>query len=659
MKNSLSLTFLIFLFLFSSSVFAQTDSTDVFDMSLEDLLNMEVSVASKTALTTRESPGIVTVITEEEIRNSGARDLIDVLRLVPGINFGADVQGTVGIIMRGNWANEGKVLFLMDGQELNEILYATLTMGNRFDVTQIKRIEIIRGPGSSIYGGNAELGVVNIITKNGEDLQGVQAGVTYGQLSNTYGRINSSLAAGKKFSDDLMVNVSGFYGIGQRSGEDFVDQFGTAQSMKGNSDLNSASLNVGAKYKGLSGRFIYNQYNTTTVHWYDAALPKAQSHNFGNIYGELKYDFKISNKFSLTPKLNLVSQKPWNVVPSDSNITAFNVTGNKYTGGLHANYDPIEKLNLTFGAEGFYEEANNLNSEASPFFYNGTDQLAFQNFASYLQALVKHKIANLTVGGRFNYHSQYGSAFVPRVGLTKMIGKAHFKALYSLAYRAPALSLIATNQEINPEFTQVFEIEAGYQLTKKSIMTVNLYDMQIKDAIVYFVDTLGTEQYVNFDRSGTRGFEVDYRYRDSWGFINVNYTFATAAGNNKVTVYEVPETANQMIGAAMHSGNLLASFNITKSLSFAPSVSYLGKRYGAVNADVDGNPVVSEIDPTLLLNVFLNYKNLGIEGLDLGVGVYDLLNQNFQFINGYISNLSPLPSAGREFTTRISYTFKK
>src|SRR3974377_480053 len=64
------------------------DSASFFEMSLEDLMKVQVTVASKKALTTRESPGIVTLITEEEIRNSGAQDLIDILQMVPGFNFG-------------------------------------------------------------------------------------------------------------------------------------------------------------------------------------------------------------------------------------------------------------------------------------------------------------------------------------------------------------------------------------------------------------------------------------------------------------------------------------------------------------------------------------------------------------------------------------------
>jgi outer membrane receptor for ferrienterochelin and colicin len=142
------------------------------ESELQKSLNQKVSVATLN-LSSRESPGIVTVINREEITNSGARDLTDVLRLVPGFDIMQDLQFVLGMSLRGSWANEGKILVLMDGVPFNELLYQSVAIGNRFPVDAIERIEIIRGPGSAIYGGSAEYGVINIITKNADNLNGV------------------------------------------------------------------------------------------------------------------------------------------------------------------------------------------------------------------------------------------------------------------------------------------------------------------------------------------------------------------------------------------------------------------------------------------------------------------------------------------------------
>jgi outer membrane receptor for ferrienterochelin and colicin len=134
-------------------------------LSLQYLMNIKLTVASAKELTPRESPGIVSYITAEDIRKVGARDLMDVLKFVPGFEFGTDVEGVVGLGIRGNWAHEGKVVLLIDGIEMNETLYSTLQFGNHYPIENVERIEIIRGPGSAMYGGFAAYAVINIISR--------------------------------------------------------------------------------------------------------------------------------------------------------------------------------------------------------------------------------------------------------------------------------------------------------------------------------------------------------------------------------------------------------------------------------------------------------------------------------------------------------------
>jgi outer membrane cobalamin receptor len=313
------------IFCFSLAVLplsAQTDSTktdtlNYYDMSIEQLLNIKahgvpseleklinslISVASKKPLNVRESPSIVSLVTEEEIKASGARDLIDVLRLVPGIDFGVDVEGVVGLGVRGNWAHEGKVLLLIDGQEMNEILFATTQFGNHFPIDQIKKIEIIRGPGSAIYGGFAEYGVINIITRQGEDINGVSVSGVYGQGEKDFIRRNVNLSIGKKVKD-FEFSLAGFAGEGNRSDQNYTDIYDSTFNMgKGNSKLNPAFVNLGMKYKGLSFRAIGDFFNTTVRDAYDKIKPVPYNESFNSMFGELKYVWKINDKFTLTPE---------------------------------------------------------------------------------------------------------------------------------------------------------------------------------------------------------------------------------------------------------------------------------------------------------------------------------------------------------------------
>lgn len=197
MRIKSTLLFLGLILLGYLSVFSQ-NTNDLIDMDLEDILDMNISVFSVKGLTQRETPGVVTLITQEEILQSGARDLTDILRLVPGFELGVDIQNAVSLGIRGIWAQEGKVLLMVDDMEMNEILYSCLALGDHFPVDQIHQIEIIRGPGTSFYGSNAELAVIHIITKNAIEINGLESSVRYGRSANHANRQSTSINYGKK-----------------------------------------------------------------------------------------------------------------------------------------------------------------------------------------------------------------------------------------------------------------------------------------------------------------------------------------------------------------------------------------------------------------------------------------------------------------------------
>ncbi len=114
-----------------------------------------------------------------EIERSGARDLIDILNLVPGFRSVSEVHETISLGTRGVYGAEGKIQINIDGIEVNENLFGYILLGNHHPAEMIEQIEIIRGPGSAIYGGTAELGVIKIITRGaGRDLNFARTNVS-------------------------------------------------------------------------------------------------------------------------------------------------------------------------------------------------------------------------------------------------------------------------------------------------------------------------------------------------------------------------------------------------------------------------------------------------------------------------------------------------
>lgn len=665
--NRLVLPFLVGLIFIAGAIKAQEE--EMTELSLEDLLDMSVSVASKVDMTQQESPAIITLVTEQEIKKSGARDLIDVLRLVPGIEFGMDVQGAVGLSMRGNWGHEGKVLLMIDGQEFNELSYSTVLYGNHFPVDNIKRIEIIRGPGSSIYGGYAELGVLNIITKTGEEINGLETIVNYGHTGES-SRSNIGIITGTK-KNDFEFALSGFYSDGNRADREYRDVYGDSYLMKDNSDLTSMMINSQIGYKGLDVRFIYDDYKTKSRDFYDENLSKPYSVDFSTLAGEIKYEWITNSRMIITPKVRFINTNSWrsleDAAPADEDLyEKWDAMVTRIAPGISFTQNVTEKINLVGGVEYTHDISKIKLDGVDDVYYNGSKKLEFFNAGAYAQSVLKSDLANLTIGLRGDYHSEYGSAFAPRVGVTKVLGKFHTKLLFSMAYRTPGVENISNNAwlnpnllpDITPERTNVIEFEGGYKLSENMLLTLNLYNIKIKDVIVYYLAEDGSEGYKNGEVTGTKGLDVEYKWKQNWGYVNANYSFYSTKGINKVADFEVPTNNSALLGTPQHKFNLNSSINIYKGLSVNPSLTLMGKRYAYTTYDENIDDVVlTEMDGLALFNIFLNYNDLFMKGLNFGVGVYNLLNAEYDFIQPYNGWHAPYPSKGLEMMAKLSYKF--
>jgi iron complex outermembrane receptor protein len=138
----------------------------LFDMSLEELMDVEIYSASKYSQKASEAPSSVTVITAEEIKLYGFRNITDILKMVPGFYDTYDRNysylGVRGFGRPGDY--NSRILVLIDGHRLNDNIGDTVLAGNEFplDIDLIDRVEVVRGPGSALYGSNALFAVVSV-----------------------------------------------------------------------------------------------------------------------------------------------------------------------------------------------------------------------------------------------------------------------------------------------------------------------------------------------------------------------------------------------------------------------------------------------------------------------------------------------------------------
>src|SRR6266567_4753555 len=176
-------------------------------ISLEDLGNIEVTTTSKEPVKASETPAAIYVITQEDIRRSGATSIPEVLRLAPGIEVARIDSNTWSVGVRGfGSAVSRSVLVLIDGRSVYTPLFAGVWWQVQDTLLEdIERIEVIRGPGGTIWGANAVNGVINIITKRAQETQGGLLVAGGGSEEQGFGGVRY----GGKLGEDFFYRVYG------------------------------------------------------------------------------------------------------------------------------------------------------------------------------------------------------------------------------------------------------------------------------------------------------------------------------------------------------------------------------------------------------------------------------------------------------------------
>jgi outer membrane cobalamin receptor len=361
----------------------------------------------------------------------------------------------IGIGVRGNWAFEGKVLITLDGQMLNETSYGSYSFAQRVIKDNIEKIEIIRGPGSVIYGGVAGLAVINIITRPANKSEGISVSNQLG-FANGLSRSNTQVTIGKSFLNGFSFNINGCLSEGNLSNRILHSSIGDPVYYKDSSEVRSYFFNVGLQYKNLDVKYYFEDYKSEIIDGKGRTV-------FGGHFLNAQYNLPIASKLTLIPKLLLGQNNPWSLENVPDNT--YNTTNFRYTGGLQLIYEPVDYFTYVSGIEAYYDDSRISESFADELFYNGRSRIGFTNIAFYNQAMLRTRIANFNLGLRIDNHSSFGTAFAPRLGITKTINKWHFKFLYSNAFKAPTIQNINANPDLQPENIYSAEVEAGYQLT--------------------------------------------------------------------------------------------------------------------------------------------------------------------------------------------------
>jgi hypothetical protein len=225
-----------------------------------------------------------------------------------------------------------------------------------------------------------------------------------------------------KKSEKLSWDFSAFSGKSIVSDGTYQDlfQYESPSDLAKSTRADPTNINLGVRYHNFSLRGMFDEFKTGD--------PVADV-LFRNYFVDASYKLSLSDKLVVTPRVQYVDQTPWNLFFDDPAEDDIELKGTRLLGQVDAKWIPGRKFNLDFGALYFKDKSTDLSINE--------EMLTLHNFAFYSQALFKHRLANATLGFRFEKNNRYKGAFVPRLALTKKIENLHFKMLYSNSFRSP------------------------------------------------------------------------------------------------------------------------------------------------------------------------------------------------------------------------------
>ncbi len=674
--------------LFSEEVSGSADSLKQSDSIREELRWIKaegmVSITTKHETPISKAPGIVTVITASQIKQMGFRTLVDVLRIVPGFDILTDRTGEREIGVRGvSHFNTNKIKLLIDGHTMNWPFVSTFTNHyNDLVVENAKRIEIIRGPGSALYGRNAFLAVINVITKDTDDIDGFQWTASGGSFDTQ----NYNMLFGKEYGD---LKISGFFdyfdtdGHGETVERDilFPAPFSMSPGRTQN-EKEKTDLNLKLSYKNLEFKAKYMKKRKETYIGLIDALTNDSEENNTHIFSELVYKLSLTDRLEIIPKLyyDQFNYSPlFEVRPNGFRAGPF-----VYPGGMElkarnkmriigfenqVNYEVFEGNRLTLG--GLYEWTHlhdlnydlNFHPIASVPLPSSTDftdtfpymrkRLTRQVWAIYLQDEWNiTKDIDLTVGVRYDNYTRFGGTTNPRLGLTwRFMEDVHLKLLLATAFRAPSYVEMFTannpsrlgNSDLDPEKINTFEFNLGYNFTKDIRANITYFYNRLRDNIVLGPKTPGEpQQHINSGGSRIHGVEAEI-WADFGGdnYAYANYTYQDA---------EDTRDRNRLPFAPEHKANFGLNMGITKYIN-ANLHAFVSGRRPRESGDSRGSiPSYALVDFTLIGKNFMD--NFEIRG-----SVQNLLDKDYDDPAPVNTVPSDFPQQGRFFFVELRYEF--
>ncbi|WP_462181697.1 TonB-dependent receptor plug domain-containing protein [Pseudoalteromonas gelatinilytica] len=636
-----------------------TDEQDLFSLSFEDLLDVQVDIASKTSETLSSVPSTMSVFSRKQIQALGVDNAYEVMNFVPGMQ---STRGDwVGAVpkdhARGVYLDSGNVLVMINGERVNESSFGKASVYMPYiPIEVIEKIEFIRGPGSALYGSNAFLGVMNIVTS--KERNALQLVVGNNGRYGVTGQFNTS------FSDDTSLFASISYD--QKDGESYP------QGVK--DPLEALYLEAGVDYKKLKLRARYNE--TSLDEFLNLAGYSTQNqHTSDNTFVGIKYNWvnndklKLDSSYSYT-KHNISSAgliAAFDDIPDFLLGPAWQTTDSKFETELSYQFE--NQWQLAAGIE--YAEAKQVEAGVRTSYYDDESMLViidpayyqqgivtvmdfpefaslkytFETYSAYGQLKIPYSDAlTLFVGARYDDVKDIDSKFSPRLAAVYVINPEHtVKVQYGESFRTPVTNELFSNDDVtvgNPslrsESVKTTELVWHYQTSELQANAVLFYNelndfiniepTQSTDALFTFANSFNT-QNSGIELDGTwqssKEFSVtgtytqyfedpinasfkrfaslvsSYNLSDSWQ-VSLNLLWRDKVEVSSVTGAHFKQSAYSLVG-----GSLKWQLNANSQLMLKAE-NLFGKKYNVFDPRMD-NGAVAGTSEDLSLHYQFNF----------------------------------------------------
>ncbi len=483
-------------------------AADLLDLPIEQLMSLpveSVSGVSKYEQAIRRAPAGVTVFTAADIRNYGWRTLADALRAAPGFHIRHDrfyeYVGNRGFTRPYDY--NSRTLVLVNGHRLNDPIYQQGPVGTDFilDLDIVERIEIIRGPGSSVYGSNAFYGAINVIPKRGRDFAGAEAALAIG--TEPSGKARVSVGDRSAGGVEYTLSATAWASEGERSFDlpatwraahpSFV-----ATEARDRDDLSVANAFGHVAWRGLEAEVAYGRRNKDVlppVYFTNIDTPAyaidERAYALVRATGEPGPDSQITAALSLdyyhyegrfAPADTFHLFAPYaDSVSLNTEIRWRQTIADRHT--LLAGIEAQSNLRQDIGRNNLTTGAADVRVRETTRYYSPFAQLDWE---------ISEPL-RVSLGGRYDVYDYDQQRFTPRFGLIWDVTSATtLKFLYGESFRVPNVSErnaaelnFVVNPDLGPELNRTWEIIAEHRLN-------SVWNLQAQAYHVISSDLIGT-----------------------------------------------------------------------------------------------------------------------------------------------------------------------